>query len=162
VLREFMRDTTSRVKIIQGPQGSGTSSACCLHIYQQAMAQPKQADGRQRFRAHIFRETYPKIEETALRTWLDWFPPSEFGRFYETKPYLHEVRVGPIELDVIFMAMEDIRDAEAFFKSLETSLMWFNEGRFAQFAVIREAVARVSPPRYPAIKDGGCTHGAAC
>jgi hypothetical protein len=159
VLREFMRDTTSRVKIIQGPQGSGTSSACCLHIYQQAMAQPKQADGRQRFRAHIFRETYPKIEETALRTWLDWFPPSEFGRFYETKPYLHEVRVGPMELDVIFMAMEDIRDAEAFFKSLETSLMWFNEGRFAQFAVIREAVARVSPPRYPAIKDGGCTHG---
>src|SRR5262245_38782408 len=75
VLCAFMADNTSRVKIIQGPQGSGTSSACCMHIYQQALGQPVQADGKQRFRAHIFRETYPKIEETALRTWLDWFKP---------------------------------------------------------------------------------------
>src|SRR5262249_43515218 len=154
---------TSRVKIIQGPQGSGTSSACCMHIYQQALEQPVQADGKQRFRAHIFRETYPKIEETALRTWLDWFKPGtgpgQFGVFYETRPYLHQVRVGRLELDVIFMAMDDIRDAESYFKSLETSLIWFNEGQFAQFAVIREAAARVSPPRYPAVKDGGCAWG---
>lgn len=159
VLRQFLRDRTSRIKIIQGPQGSGTSSACCQHIYHAACAQPRQHDGKQRYRAHIFRETYSKIEETALRTWLDWFPPKEFGRFYETRPYMHEVRVGPLELDVIFMAMDDIRDAEAYFKSLETSMIWFNEGQFAQFAVIREAAGRQSPPRYPAIKDGGCEWG---
>jgi hypothetical protein len=163
VLRAFMRDRTSRVKIIQGPQGSGTSSACCIHIFQQALEQPKQADGRQRFRAHVFRETYSKIEETVLRTWLDWFPPGtgpgQFGVFYETRPYVHEVRVGPLELDVTFMAMEDIRDAKSYFDSLETSLEWFNEGQHAQFAVIRHAASRVSPPRYPANKDGGCAWG---
>ena len=38
VLRAFMRDQKSRVKIIQGPQGSGTSSACCMHIFQRALA----------------------------------------------------------------------------------------------------------------------------
>ena len=163
VLREFMRDQTSRVKIIQGPQGSGTSSACCVHIFQQALAQSKQADGRQRFRAHIFRETYAKIEETVLRTWLDWFPPGtapgQFGNFYETRPYRHEVRVGPLELDVTFMALEDIRDAKSYFDSLETSLLWFNEGQHAQLAVIRHGVSRVSPPRYPSNKDGGCNWG---
>jgi hypothetical protein len=158
-LRAFLRDRTSRVKIIQGPVGSGTSSACCQHIYHAACAQPRQPDGRQRYRAHIFRESYPKIEETALKTWLDWFPQKEFGRFYETRPYRHEVRVGPLELDVIFMAMDDIRDAESYFKSLETSMIWFNEGQFAQFAVIREAAGRQSPPRYPAVKDGGCEWG---
>lgn len=158
VLRAFMRDRTSRVKIIQGPQGSGTSSACCQHIYQQAMAQPV-VEGKRRFRAHVFRETYPKIEETALKTWLEWFPPDVYGRFYQTRPYLHEVRFSGLELDVTFMAMEDIRDAESYFKSLETSLIWFNEGQFAQLAVIREAAARVSPPRFPRIIDGGCAWG---
>jgi hypothetical protein len=157
-LRSYMADRTSRVKIIQGPQGSGTSSMCCQHIWQQATAQPL-FEGKQRFRCHIFRETYPKLEETAIKTWLDWFKPEEYGRFYETKPYLHEIRVGPLELDVIFMAMEDIRDAKAYFDSLETSLMWFNEGQHAQVAVIRHAASRISPPRYPANKDGGCAWG---
>jgi hypothetical protein len=55
--------------------------------------------------------------------------------FYETRPYRHEVRVGPLELDVTFMAMEDIRDAKSFFMSLETSLIWFNEVQFAQYEV---------------------------
>lgn len=163
ILRAFMRDNTSRVKIIQGPQGSGTSSACCMHIFQQALTQPKQEDGRQRFRAHVFRETYSKLEETAIKTWLDWFTPGtgpgKFGVFFESRPYKHEIRVGPLELDVTFMAMEDIRDAKSYFMSLETSLIWFNEGQFAQYEVIREAVGRVSPPRYPAMKDGGCAWG---
>ena len=163
VLRAFMRDKTSRVKIIQGPQGSGTSSACCMHIFQRALAQPVQDDGYQYFRAHILRETYSKLEETTIPTWKDWFTPGtkpgEFGVFYETRPYRHEVRVGRLKLDVTFVAMEDIRDAKSFFMSLETSLIWFNEVQFAQYEVFSEAVGRVSPPRYPAVKDGGCAWG---
>src|SRR5262249_2072768 len=160
VLRAFMRDRTSRVKIIQGPQGSGTSSACCMHVFQQALEQPRQVDGRQRFRAHIFRETYSKLEETVIKTWQDWFPPGtrpgQFGVFYETRPYLHQVRVGPLELDVTFMAMEDIADAKAYFDSLETSLIFFNEVQHAQHKVVTHAASRISPPRFPANKDGGC------
>jgi len=163
VLRAFMRDQKSRVKIIQGPQGSGTSSACCMHIFQRALAQPAQADGRQRFRAHIIRETYSKLEETTIPTWKDWFKPGtgpgQFGVFYETRPYRHEVRVGALELDVTFVAQEDITDAKSFFMSLETSLIWFNEVQFAHYEVFSEAVGRVSPPRFPAVKDGGCAWG---
>jgi hypothetical protein len=159
VLRKFMLDKTSRVKVIQGPVGSGTSSACCLHIYQQAMEQPKQADGRQRFRVYVLRETYAKLEETTIKTWLDWFPEKEFGKFYWSKPFRHEIRVGSLELDVVFVAMEDVKDAVAFFKSLEPSLIWINEGQFTAFSIISEAVDRVSPPRFPAVKDGGCVWG---
>jgi hypothetical protein len=43
--------------------------------------------------------------------------------------------------------------------SLETSLIWFNEVQFAQYEVFSEAVGRVAPPRYPAVKDGGCAWG---
>lgn len=163
VLWSFMTDTTSRVKIIQGPQGSGTSSALCLHAFQQALAQAKQEDGRQRFRVHVFRETYPMLESTFIKTWLDWFKPGtgpgQFGTFYETRPYLHEIRVGPLEMDVTFAAMDDIADAKAFFDSLETSLIIFNEVQHAQFKVVAHAASRVSPPRYPANKDGGCSWG---
>jgi hypothetical protein len=134
-----------------------------MHIFQRALAQPKQRDGRQRFRVHILRETYSKLEETTIQTWKDWFMPGtgpgEFGVFYETRPYRHEIRVGPLELDVTFVAMEDIRDAKSFFMSLETSLIWFNEVQFAQYEVFSEAVGRVSPPRFPAVKDGGCAWG---
>lgn len=163
VLRSFMRNRTSRVKIIQGPQGSGTSSVCCVHIFQQALAQAVQSDGRQRFRCHVLRETYAKLEETTIKTWKDWFPPGtgpgQFGVFYETRPYVHEVRVGPLELDVTFVAMEDITDAKAYFDSLETSLIWVNEGQYTPLEIIRFGVGRVSPPRYPAVKDGGCVWG---
>jgi hypothetical protein len=166
VLRAFMRDQASRVKIIQGPVGSGTSSACCMHVFQRALAQPvitRDGKPRQRFRAHVFRETYSKLEETTIPTWKDWFVPGtgpgQFGIFYETRPYRHEIRVGPLELDVTFMALDDIRDAKSFFMSLETSLIWFNEVQFAQYEVFSEAVGRVSPPRFPAMKDGGCAWG---
>lgn len=163
VLRAFMRDQTSRVKVLQGPVGSGSSSACCQHIYQQALSQAKQRDGRQRFRCYVFRETYGKLEETTIPTWLSWFPegngPNSFGRFYWSKPFRHEVRVGPLDLDVIFVGMEDISDAKSFFKSLEPSLVWFNEGQFTAYEIIQEAVDRVSPPRFPAVKDGGCQWG---
>ena len=163
VLRRFMLDRKSRVKIIQGPQGSGTSSACCMHIFQQALAQPRQADGRQRFRVYVFRETYAKLAETVIPTWQSWFPPGtgpgQFGVFYETRPYRHEVRVGPLEIDVTFMAIEDIADAKAYFDSLEPSLLFFNEVQHAQFAVVAHAASRVSPPRYPAVRDGGCAWG---
>jgi hypothetical protein len=158
VLSRFMR-STARVKVIQGPVGSGTSSACCMHIFQQAQTQPAQRDGMKRFRAHVFRESYPRLEETTLKTWLDWFPPKEFGRFYESKPYVHEIRMPGLELNVTFMAMDNLKDSVAYFKSLETSLIWFNEGQFTSLEIIRAAVERVSPPRYPAVKDGGCAWG---
>ena len=113
---------------------------------------------RQRFRAHIFRETYSKLEETTIPTWKDWFKPGtrpgEFGIFYETRPYRHEIRVGSLELDVTFVAMEDIRDAKSFFMSLETSLIWFNEVRSSpQYEVSpSKPSGACSPPRYPGHK----------
>ena len=96
------------------------------------------------------------MSETTIPTWKDWFKPGtgpgQFGIFYETRPYRHEVRVGALELDVTFVAMEDIRDAKSFFMSLETSLIWFNEVQFAQYEVFSEAVGRVSPVHTPELQ----------
>jgi hypothetical protein len=151
VLREFMR-STAPVKIIQGPIGSGKSLACAMSIWMSAMEQHVQADGRKRCRWHVFRNTYGKLEDTTLKTWAAWFPEDQFGRFYSSKPMLHEIRVGNIELDVHFVALEDEMDVD-YFKSLETTGCWFNELQFMERALFDEATSRVG--RYPRQIDGG-------
>lgn len=151
VLLDFMR-SQAPVKIIQGPIGSGKSLACAMSIWMKALEQVKQADGKRRCRAHVFRNTYGKLEDTTLKTWLEWFPEAEFGRFYQSKPMLHEIRVGDIELDVHFVALEDETDAD-YFKSLETTICWFNELQFMERALFDEATSRVG--RFPRVIDGG-------
>lgn len=152
VLRDFMRDTTSIVKIIQGPIGSGKTAACIMSIWMSALEQHKQADGKRRARWHVFRDTYGKLEDTTLKSWLAWFPESEFGRFYWSKPFLHEIRIGDVELDVHFVALEDERAAD-YFKSLETTGEWWNEVQFMARELFDEGVTRVG--RYPRMIDGG-------
>lgn len=140
------------VKIIQGPIGSGKSLACVMTIWMKALEQVKQADGKRRCRVHVFRETYGKLEDTTLKTWLEWFPEKEFGKFYWSKPMFHEIRVGDIELDVHFVALED-EQAVSYFRSLETTLCWFNELQYMPRVLFDEAVTRVG--RFPRAIDGG-------
>jgi hypothetical protein len=152
VLIDFMRDTTSRVKIIQGPIGSGKSLGCAMGVWGKALEQNKQSDGKRRCRAHVFRDTYGKLEDTTLKTWHAWFPEEKFGRFYWSKPFLHEIRVGDVELDVHFVALEDQTSVD-YFKSLETTVEWWNEVQFAHRELFDEGVSRLG--RYPRMVDGG-------
>lgn len=151
VLDRFM-SSAAPVKIIQGPIGSGKSLACAMLIWMKALQQVKQGDGRRRCRAHVFRDTYGKLEDTTLKTWLEWFPEKEFGRMYWSKPMFHEIRIGGVELDVHFIALEDER-AASYFRSLETTMCWFNEVQYMERALFDEAVTRVG--RYPRVIDGG-------
>lgn len=151
VLRKFMV-SQAPVKVIQGPIGSGKSLACAMTIWMKALEQKVQADGKRYCRAHVFRNTYGKLEDTTLKTWKAWFPEEEYGRFYSSKPMLHEIRVGNVVLDVHFVALEDDTDAD-YFKSLETTICWFNELQFMDRGLFDEATSRVG--RYPRVIDGG-------
>jgi hypothetical protein len=124
-------------------------------IWSKALQQVSQKDGKRRCYVHVFRDSYSRLEETTLKTWLEWFPEDEFGRFYWSKPFKHEVRIGDIELDVTFMALEDER-AASYFRSLETTMCWFNEVQYMDRLLFDEAVSRVG--RYPRKIDGGAIH----
>jgi hypothetical protein len=154
ILRQYMA-SKAPVKIIQGPIGSGKSLGSIMCIWMKALEQVKQADGKRRCRAHVFRTTYGKLEDTTIKSWLEWFPEAEFGRFYRSKPMLHEIRVGDIELDVHFVALED-ESAADYFKSLETTMCFFNEVQFTDRALFDEATSRVG--RYPRVIDGGAVN----
>lgn len=131
---------------------SGKSLACAMSVYMKALEQVKQRDGIRRCRAHVFRDTYSRLEDTTLKTWLEWFKEEEFGRFYWSKPMVHEIRTADLELDVHFVALEDER-AASYFRSLETTICWFNEVQYMDRLLFDEAVSRVG--RYPRMIDGG-------
>jgi hypothetical protein len=151
VLRQFMA-STAPVRIIQGPIGSGKTLACVMLIWMTAMAQPVQADGKRRARFHVFRDTYGRLEDTTIKSWLAWFPEAEYGTFYRSKPMVHEIRIGDIELDVHFVALED-ESAADYFRSLETTGCWFNELQYMARLLFDESITRVG--RYPRVIDGG-------
>ena len=80
VLTEYFWDR-SKVSIIQGPIGSGTSTVNCMKIYAISCEQAPDYDGVRRTRWVISRETYKELEETTIKTWLMWFPENEWGNF---------------------------------------------------------------------------------
>ena len=146
VLTRFMADVTSRASVIQGPIGSGKTLGCMMKIWMCAMAQRRQRDGYRRARAHVFRDTYQKLKDTTLKSWQQWFPESLFGKFYASPPLRHEIRCGDVELDVHFVALEDEWNVD-YFRSLDTTLCYFNELQYLPRLLFDEAVSRVG--RYP-------------
>ena len=151
-LAAFLLDR-SRMAVIRGPWASGTSTACCQRIFQHAVEQNTDSRGRRRSRWFVIRESYPRVESTAMATWQEWFPQSVYGRLYTgSKPYVHEVRVGNIELDVFFMSIDELAN-ESVWLSLEPTGLWWNELEYASMAMFFAAHKRVG--RYPPLIEGG-------
>lgn len=151
-LAAFLMDR-SRMAVVRGPWGSGKTLACCQRIFQHAVEQNRDSRGRRRSRWFVIRESYPKLETTAMATWLEWFPESLYGKMYRgSKPYRHEVRVGDIELDVHFMSIDEIQ-GESVWLSLEPTGLWWNELTYAAMGMFFAAHKRVG--RYPPLIEGG-------
>lgn len=142
----------SEVAIIRGPIGSGTSSAACMRIMQHAQEQRAGPDGVRRSRWGIIRNTYPDLRGTTVKTWLDWFPEELYGKFYWEAPYEHHIKFDDVEIEVLFLALDDEASLKTL-RSREFTAFWFNELEFIDKVVFDEALSRIG--RYPAVKDGG-------
>ena len=154
-LRRFLADRTAKMLCIQGPEGSGKSSASVFKLWMSAIMQAPQKDGKRRTRMLVVRNTFNDLKLTTIQTWKQWFPPDVYGQFLETAPFCHKVRVGDVECDVWFVAFDD----EAALKkvlSLEFTSVWVNEARELPRRVVGGLWRRRA--RYPAVKDGGPTY----
>lgn len=156
----------AKFSCIQGPIGSGTSSAGCHRIWMLAQAQAPDRDGVRRTRWIITRRTYKELRETTVKTWLDWFPEDKFGQFIRAEPMYHRMNDpatgGPIDhpsgdgtkidCEVIFVAIPDADVAEEICASYEITGFFQNEGQFSEKAVVDELLSRCG--RYPSMKNG--------
>lgn len=138
------------VKGIMGPFGSGKSVACCFEIFMRANQQARGQDGVRRTRWIVARNTFGDLENTTMKTWLDWFSDITI-RSTKKPPFTHTIgRKGDWEAEIIFLALDKPEDKRKLL-SFEVTGVWFNEAREIPFELIRAATGRVG--RYPARKD---------
>jgi hypothetical protein len=122
-------DSRANVVCIQGPVRSGKSVASIMRLYEGMMSVPPDHTGKRRSRWLVIRNSYPDLEESTLKTWLEWFPEKTYGRFYWSQPYVHEMRFGDVEADVIFESFVGEEDIPSL-KSREYTGAWINEAQF--------------------------------
>ena len=127
IIKTFMKDDTF-FRGIRGPVGSGKSVCCCIEVFRRSLTQQKAPDGIRKSRWAIIRNTNPQLRTTTIKTWLDWFPESEWGKFNWSVPYTHRIRKGDIDLEVIFLALDRPEDVKKLL-SLELTGIWINEAR---------------------------------
>lgn len=151
VLKSFMKDSTF-FRGIRGPVGSGKSVGCCVEVFRRALEQKKGEDGLRKSRWAIIRNTNPQLRTTTIKTWLDWFPESDWGRFHWSVPYTHHIKKGEIDLEVIFLALDRPEDVKKLL-SLELTGIWINEAREIPKSIIDACTMRVG--RFPSMRDGG-------
>ncbi len=147
------------VRCIKGPVGSGKTSSCVMELFTRAQEQ-KAVDGVRRSRWAVIRATYPQLQSTTIRTFMDWFPPEAFGTPKQTSPLTHELKLNlpdgtKMEAEFVFIALDGV-DAEAKLKSLEVTGAFINEASEISKTVFDMLTSRVG--RFPARRDGGATH----
>lgn len=139
--------------MLMGPVGSGKSVTSCFEIVRRAAMQKPNPQGIRKTRAAVVRETARQLQDTTIKTFLDWFPPGQCGEFMRTtKTYFF--KVGDVECEIMFRALDDADDV-ANMSSLELTFTWFNECRDIHPDIIDAMSKRIG--RFPAVKDGGPT-----
>ena len=137
---------------IRGPVGSGKSVACCVEVFRRALAQEPGPDGIRKSRWAIIRNTNPQLRTTTIKTWLDWFPENDWGRFTWSVPYTHHIKKSDLDLEIIFLALDRPEDVKKLL-SLELTGVWINEAREVPKSIIDACTMRVG--RFPSMRDGG-------
>jgi hypothetical protein len=158
VLNAYFWDR-SRLSVIQGPIGSGTSTCSCHRIWSLSCEQEPDFDGFRRTRWLIIRESYRQLKKTTIKTWLEWFPERYWGTFTWSEPMSHHLkRPHPsgdgtfVDCEVIFLAIPDPETAESEAASFEITGFFGNEAQFSEKATIDELLSRCG--RFPSMKNG--------
>ena len=153
VLKGFMKDD-SFFRGIRGPVGSGKSVGCCVEVFRRALEQKPNDDGVRKSRWAVIRNTNPQLRTTTIKTWLDWFPESDWGNFKWSVPYTHHIKVNDLDLEIIFLALDRPEDVKKLL-SLELTGIWVNEAREIPKSIIDACTMRVG--RYPSMREGGAS-----
>ena len=146
----------AQMRTLMGPVGSGKSVTCSFEIVRRATMQEPNEQGIRKTRAAVVRETARQLQDTTIKTFLDWFPPGVCGTYMRTtKTYFF--KVGDVECEVMFRALDDADDV-ANLNSLELTFTWFNECKDIHPEIVDAMSKRIG--RFPSKKDGGPTwHG---
>lgn len=134
---------------LRGPIGSGKSTACVMKSLMISKAQEPQKDGRRYSRGAIFRNTYPELVSTTMKTWHQWVP-KDLGRWgrIDNGPPTHHIRDNDIDMEVMFVSLDRPADVKKVL-GMELTWAWGNEARELEKAIIDGLTGRVGRFRPP-------------
>lgn len=159
VIGRFL-DSNAFLRGLMGPLGSGKSSACAVEIGIRGMAQKPSPDGIRHSRFAVIRNTNKQLEDTTIKTFMQWFPPEHFGVWvpsrhtYQIKALRASGDQQPADIEVLFRAL-DRPDQIGNLLSLELTGAWVNEAREIPWSIIEGLEGRVG--RYPKKDMGGAS-----
>lgn len=154
----FLHDTTSIVRGLMGPYGSGKTNLLFFDGLKNAAAMPVCRDGVRRYRHTFIRDTYANLWDKLLPSWWQWYPQT-VGRWSGSEGRLarHTLRFDqqpdgiPIEIDFHFRALQDW-SIENFVRGLETTMASVNEADLISGELLTHLVGRVLQRRYPSLQ----------
>lgn len=147
-------ESNAFMRLALGPFGSGKSSACVIETISRALKQVPGQDGIKRSRWLVIRNSYRQLNDSTIKTFMQWLPPQHFGNFKITDHSYTITGFEKTEIEVLFRAL-DRPDHIGNLLSVEATGAWVNEAREVPWTIIDALQGRVG--RYPAKRDGGAT-----
>ena len=154
VLRDYYEDR-SRVTLIMGPLGSAKTVTTCQKIFKLMCEQEPNAQGIRPSRWYAVRNTYPDLETTTIKDWLELYEP--LGRMTYGHPPIHKLDFDladgtTVQSEVVFLAL-DRTDAIKKLRGSQVTGFWLNETKELIRGVVDMADLRHG--RYPSLAGAG-------
>ena len=151
----------ARVKFIQGPVGSGKSTASWHALMVNALMRQRPANGaggsakgvRYR-RTLVLRNTLKQVKDTVLPTKRLVMPEHIWGAATTSGRPRHHIRMPGVDWEILFYGLDDPDTALEDLKSLELSDAYASEVRYLPREILVAAAERTG--RYPPVSWGGC------
>ncbi len=138
------------VRGVMGPRGSGKSTGMSCELFRRSCEQIP-FNGVRKTRHAIIRNTYRELEDTTIKTWLQWFPEEKFGKLNRGDMSQH-IENDDMEAEILFRALDRPGDIKKVL-SLELTGAWINEAREVPRGIINGLIDAIG--RYPPIVEGG-------
>lgn len=141
-ISRFMRSDAFH-RAIMGPIGSGKSVGMCIEILRRCSEVPVWNKGKRSSRWAIIRNTNKQLEDTTLKTWMDWM--RDLGIWVESKKKFY-LKFGDVDAEILFLPLDKPQDVGRVL-SLELTGAWVNEFREVPVALQADIKGRLK--RYP-------------
>lgn len=159
VAQRFLSDRRF-VTAIMGPYGSGKTTTCFQKILNATLWQRPGRDGVRRSRGMVVRSTYGQLETNVMADWFGWFPKTQDN--WNGKEHKHSLSIDlliagkpiPLEIEVLFRAVDQEDKPEKLFKGVNLTWGWLNEVDTLHPNIRGFLMPRLG--RYPGTREGGC------